>query len=101
MAKHTREEWKGYLEGQKNSRKTQAVYCQENGLKLSAFRYWKNRQDEDKHNYPATLVEVPLRFKDHESGSIKVIFPNGCSLQAQGIHEATRLIDLAKAIYRL
>ena len=38
-----REFWKRQIAGWKSSKLSQTAYCQQHGLKLSTFHYWRKR----------------------------------------------------------
>jgi hypothetical protein len=42
-SKETIEEWQAHIEQQLASGKTQLQWCEENGIKVYKFRYWKKR----------------------------------------------------------
>lgn len=57
--RENRRKWAGHIESWKESGKSQAQYCRENGLSPKLFYYWK-RKHKEKHEAGVRLVPVGM-----------------------------------------
>lgn len=57
--RENRRKWAGHIESWKESGKSQAQYCRDNGLSPKLFYYWK-RKHEEKHEAGVRLVPVGM-----------------------------------------
>jgi hypothetical protein len=101
LIKITKAAWIEHLTEQGKTGLTQTAYCQERGISIAAFRYWKKRHAKLNHNIAQRIVEVPLRSVESNSGVLKLGFPNGCFLHIPAGWRTLSIIELAKAVYHL
>jgi len=68
--KENRQKWANHIGSWKESSKSQAQYCRENGLSPKLFYYWK-RKHREKHEAGVRLVPVGMHpIQVHQTVSI-------------------------------
>ena len=82
IPKLSKAQWLEHLENQRLSGNTQSAYCQEKGLSLDAFKYYKTRQYKLQQQ-PSTseFVEFKPVSIAQKNNPIIVTLTSGCSIQ--------------------
>ena len=89
--------WLDHLSRQAGSGETQQEYCQEHGLSLSAFRYWKKRRTHEASSEETSFIELPMTgaMSGPMCDLCTIEFPNGCALR---VHATGRMPELAQLV---
>ena len=100
--KQKREHWQRHIQAWQASGMTQAAYCQNNGLNLKSFAYWKHRLKKQ-NSTTVQLVQVasPKTLPVHYSRScaLRMILDNHISIEiADEFSPATlaRVLDVVQ-----
>ena len=112
MAETTRQEhskrrhgyWQAHVDACQKSGLTRASYCEQNGINLKTFAYWKHRLK--RRNSPVKFIQVgPTHGLSMQSQSrataLKLIIDSRFAVEiAEGFNPAT-LVKLVEAVRRL
>ncbi len=73
--KSSQEDWHAHMKAWGQSGQSRASYCEQHGLKLSTFAYWRQRLKTDSTS--VRLVQLPTRALRHTEGSTLRVMVDG------------------------
>ena len=87
--KNKREHWRAHMEAWQQSGQTQGTYCEQHGLKLKTFAYWRRRLKTDSRG--VRLVQLPTGALRSSGGStLRVVVDDRFTIEvADGFSPAT------------
>ena len=91
--------WERHLEQCCQSPLTQKAYCEEHGLKLQQFYYWKRRlvSDHDEVSFlPVDLLKN--NPADRSSCVVRIIAPNGVAIELEGPVNLAEVLSMAAGL---
>ena len=98
-AKQKRSFWKHHLEKWQESGLSQQAYCHEHNLKTHQFYYWR-RQFNKEDGVAFLPVTFPADSILH-SFAVRIVMPNGCSIELEGRdapEQLERLVTIVSAL---
>ncbi len=91
-----REFWEGHLEQWEQSGLSQLAYCRQHHLKSHRFYYWRRRILKKQTNVSFLPIRLSANPMPHPQ-TVRVLMPNGCSIEIEGLdgsEQLTRLVNL-------
>ena len=87
--KRRQEDWPAHMKAWGQSGQSRAAYCEQHGLKLSTFAYWRQRLKTDSTS--VRLVQLPTRAQRHTEGStLRVMIDSRYTIEVEdGFSPAT------------
>jgi len=75
-----KEEMYAHIEQCAAKSQTQCIYCQEQGLNLATFYYWKKRYQEDQSQRSEFVTITSSGADNRSTGKIEILFLDGSRL---------------------
>jgi surfactin synthase thioesterase subunit len=95
-----REQWRVHMEAWSQSGQTQAAYCEQHGLNVKTFSYWRRRLKTD--NQAVRLVQLPGRaLRQAEGTTLRVVVDDRLTIEvADGFNPATlaRTVEVLRGL---
>ena len=95
-----REHWRVHTEAWSQSGQTQAAYCEQHGLNLKTFAYWRRRLKTD--NHAVRLVQLPTRaLRQPEGTTLRVVVDDRFTIEVtDGFNPATlaRTVEVLRGL---
>lgn len=91
--------WERRLEQCRQSGLSQKIYCQQNGLKLPQFYYWRKRLASDRGK--VSFLPLPLpggRSAPYASCGVRIVAPNGFAIELDHPAPLSELLALVAAL---
>jgi hypothetical protein len=85
-----RKEWEEHIKAWQSSESSQRDYCQDHGLSLSGFGYWRRKlTNQPEGSSPSRIGVIPIRVQSPVvAEGLTVSLPNGIVLRAPSVDEA-------------
>jgi hypothetical protein len=100
QSRYRREQWRVHTEAWSQSGQTQAAYCEEHGLNLKTFAYWRRRLRTDSH--AVKLVELPTgSLRQSDGSTLRVVVDEPFAIEVtDGFNAATlaRILEVLRGL---
>ena len=98
--KSRREHWRAHTEAWSQSGQTQAAYCEQHGINLKTFAYWRHRLKTDSH--ALRLVQLPPgALRQPEGRTLRVVVDERYTIEVtDGFNPATlaRTVEVLRGL---
>ena len=95
-----REHWQAHMEAWHQSGQTRAAYCEQHGLKLTTFTYWRHRLKTDSTS--VRLIQLPTgALRQPEGTTLRVVVDGRFTIEVtDGFNPATlaRILEVLQGL---
>lgn len=98
--KQGREYWQSHIKTWQQSGQTRAVYCDQHGLNLKTFAYWRHRLKSE--NVPVKLVQIPVGMTSRPDRTVlRLVLDNRFAIEVTEDFNPATLAGVIKVVQGL